>query len=211
MNTIDALFAGPWGPISIFLLRIVDVSMSTMRILLAVRGRKLLVPIFGFVEVVVWIFAAGHAMRHLDSIPHVVGYAGGFTMGTVVGLWIEEKLAIGIATMRIVTEHVGAGLAERLRAIGCGVTEFAANGAKGPVEVVFTVVRRRQVREAVAAVEEWDADAFITIEEPREVRRGWMHSTPRLRSSASLHLAHLASSQARHQLDREQRKNVGGV
>lgn len=198
---IDALFAGPWGPIVIFLLRIVDVSMSTMRILLAVRGRKLLVPMFGFVEVIVWIFAAGHAIRHLESIPHVIGYAGGFTMGSVVGLWIEEKLALGVATMRIVTDHVGAGLANRLRELGCGVTEFAANGAKGPVEVVFTVVRRRRVREAVAAVEAWDPDAFITIEEPREVRRGWMHSTPRLRSPAALGLGHLARRQAKNQLE----------
>jgi uncharacterized protein YebE (UPF0316 family) len=203
VHIIDALFAGPWGPIAIFLLRIVDVSMGTMRILLAVRGRKLLVPLFGFFEVVVWIFAAGHAMRHLDSIPHVVGYAGGFTMGSVVGLWIEEKLALGIATMRIVTDHVGAGLANRLREMGCGATEFAANGGKGPVEVVFTVVKRRKIREAIRVVEEWDADAFITIEEPREVRRGWMHSTPRLRSPASLSLAYLARRQAGKHLDPE--------
>jgi uncharacterized protein YebE (UPF0316 family) len=201
--TIDTLFAGPWGPLAIFLLRIVDVSMSTMRILLAVRGHKVLVPIFGFVEVTVWIFAAGHAIRHLDSLPHIIGYAGGFTMGTVVGLWIEEKLALGIATMRIVTDHVGAGLADRLRAMGCGATEFAASGAKGPVEVVFTVVRRRQVREAITVVEAWDPDAFITIEEPREVRRGWMHSTPRLRSPASLGLAYVARRQAGKHLDPE--------
>lgn len=182
----------------IFLLRIVDVSLSTLRILLSVRGRKLIVPFLGFIEVSVWIFAAGNAIRHLESLPHIIGYAGGFTAGTVVGLWIEEKLALGIATMRVVTDHIGEGLAERLRSMGCGVTEFSASGAKGPVEVVFTVVRRRNVHDAIAVVEEWDPDAFITIEEPREVRRGWLHSTPRLRTPAGLHIAHQAAEQARH-------------
>jgi len=172
-----------------------------MRIVFSVRGHKLLVPLIGFVEVLVWIVAIGHAIQHLDSVPHIIGYAGGFTTGTVVGLWIEEKLAIGIATMRIVTNRVGAGLASRLREAGCGVTEFAANGANGPVEVVFTVVPRRRVRNAIATVEAWDPDAFITIEEPREVRRGWLHSTPRLRSPASLRLGHLARKQASRQIE----------
>jgi uncharacterized protein YebE (UPF0316 family) len=197
MAFLDALFAGPWGPLAIFCLRIVDVSLSTMRILLAVRGRKLIVPIIGFGEVIVWVYAAGNAIRHLDSPLHVLGYALGFSTGTVVGLWLEEKLAIGIATMRIVTSNVGAGLADRLRQLGCGVTEFGAQGREGPVEVVFTVVPRRKIPSVLAAAEDWDPGAFITIEEPREIRRGWMYSTPRLRSAASLGIGEIARTVAR--------------
>jgi uncharacterized protein YebE (UPF0316 family) len=200
MNMIDAIFAGPWGPLTIFCLRIVDVSLSTMRILLAVRGRKLIVPIIGFGEVLVWVFAAGNAIRHLESPWHVLGYALGFSTGTLVGLWLEEKLAIGIATMRIVTRHVEAGLADRLRQLGCGVTEFAAQGREGPVEVVFTVVPRREIPNVLAAAEEWDPDAFITIEEPRQIRRGWMYSTPRLRSPARLGVGEQARQLGRREI-----------
>lgn len=192
MPDISSLFAGPWGPLVIFGLRIVDVSLSTVRILLAVRGRKLLVPIIGFVEVLVWLFAAGNAIRHLDSIWHILGYAFGFSAGTSVGLWIEEKLAIGIATMRIITMRTGAGLAEGLRTLGCGVTEFTGQGRQGPVEVLNTVVTRRQIPLVLREIERWDPDAFITIEEPREIRRGWMFSTPRMRMPAVLSIGEWA-------------------
>jgi uncharacterized protein YebE (UPF0316 family) len=201
MTALDAIFAGPWGVVAIFLMRIVDVSLSTVRILLAVRGKKLIVPFIGFGEVLVWVFAAGTAIRHLESPLHVLGYALGFSTGTVVGLWLEEKLAIGIATMRIVTSHVDAGLAERLRELGCGVTEFGAQGRMGPVEVVFTVVPRRQIPPVLRAVEEWDPAAFITIEEPREIRRGWMHSSPRLRTPSMLRVGEFARQVARKDLD----------
>lgn len=203
MNALDAVFSGVWGPLVIFALRIVDVSLSTLRILLAVRGRKLLVPLIGFGEVLVWVFAAGNAIRHLDSFWHVLGYSAGFSVGTAAGLWLEEKLAIGLATMRIVTRKVGAGLAEALRRLGCGVTEFEAQGREGPVEVVFTVVQRRGIPAVLEEVERWDADAFITIEEPRAIRRGWMHSTPRLRSPAGLDIGELARGQGRKQVSRD--------
>jgi uncharacterized protein YebE (UPF0316 family) len=97
MEIIEQLFGGPWGPLVIFLLRIVDVSLATVRMLLSVRGQKLLVPLIGFFEVLIWLFAAGNAIRHLSSPYHVIGYAGGFAAGTAVGLWVEEKLAFGLA------------------------------------------------------------------------------------------------------------------
>lgn len=186
---VDELFAGPWGPLAIFTLRIFDVSLSTIRILLAVRGRKVIVPIIGFFEVLIWVFAVGNAIRHLGSGWHVLGYAAGYSTGTTVGLWLEEKLAIGIATMRIITTRVGAELASALRALGCGVTEFNATGREGPVEVVYTVVPRRKIPDVLAEIDQWDPDAFITIEEPREIRRGWMFSTPRLRTPALLRVS----------------------
>lgn len=186
MAEFDAIFASVWGPLVIFGLRLIDVSLSTIRILLAVRNRRVLVPIIGFFEVIIWVFAAGNAIRHLESFWHVLGYAGGFSAGTIVGLWIEEKLAIGIATMRVVTTRTGAGLAQAMRQLGCGVTELIGQGRHGPVEVVFSVVPRRRIPDVIAQVERWDPDAFITVEEPREIRRGWMHSTPRLRQRAGL-------------------------
>lgn len=171
---LEAVFAGPWGPLVIFSLRIVDVSLATMRMLLAVRNQKLLVPLIGFFEVLVWLFAAGNAIRFLDSPLHVVGYAAGFSMGNIVGLWVEEKLALGLATVRIISAHGGVEMADSLRNKGFGVTEFAGQGREGTVEVVYTVARRAQISRILREVDFWDPDAFVTVEEPRAIHRGWM-------------------------------------
>lgn len=171
---LATVFAGPLGPLVIFLLRIVDVSLATTRMLLAVRNQKLLVPLIGFVEVLVWLFAAGNAIRFLDSPLHVVGYAAGFAAGNIVGLWVEEKLALGLATVRIISAHGGVELADALRDQGFGVTEFAGQGREGPVEVVYTVAKRSQIRRIMDEVKVWDPGAFVTVEEPRAIHRGWM-------------------------------------
>jgi uncharacterized protein YebE (UPF0316 family) len=183
---VEAIFSGPAGPLLIFALRIIDVSFATVRILLSVRNQRVAVPIIGFFEVLVWLFAAGNAIRHLDSGWHVLGYAAGFSTGTMVGMWIEEKLAIGLGTMRIISRRVDAQLATNLRALGCGVTEFIGHGREGQVDVVYTVVQRRDIPRVLDEVERLDAEAFITVEEPREIRRGWMYSTPRRRLATGI-------------------------
>ncbi|MHB1168453.1 MAG: DUF2179 domain-containing protein [Longimicrobiales bacterium] len=186
MELIDAMFAGPWGPVLIFVLRIFDVSLSTLRILLSMRNQRVMVPIIGFFEVLIWIFAVGSAIRNLESVWHVLGYAGGFAMGNIVGLWIEGKLAIGLATLRIISRAGGVEIAEALRDRGYGVTEFFGQGREGRVEIVYTAVARREIPRVLDEVGRWDPEAFVTVEEPREIRRGWMQSTPRQRLPTSM-------------------------
>jgi len=171
---LETLFAGPVGPLLIFLLRIVDVSLATSRLLLAVRGNRVIVPVIGFFESLIWLFAVSAAIGSLNSPLHIIGYAGGFAAGNVVGLWFEEKMALGLSTVRIISRHGGVELAEALREHGFGVTEFAGQGREGTVEVVYTVVRRRQVPKVFNEVARWDPDAFVTVESPKEIRRGWM-------------------------------------
>lgn len=173
MNLAE-LFGGPFGPLLIFTLRIFDVSLATSRLLLSVRGDRVVVPIIGFFESLIWLTAVGAAVGSLNSPIHVLAYAGGFAMGNVVGLWVEEKMALGLSTVRIISRHGGVELADALRENGFGVTEFAGHGREGMVEVVYTVVRRRQVKKVLAHVSVWDPDAFVTVESPKEIRRGWM-------------------------------------
>lgn len=171
---MDALFASAWGPLLIFSLRIVDVSLATLRMLLSVRGLKVVAPIIGFFEVLVWIFAVGNAIKHLESPLHLLGYAAGFSSGTLVGLWIEEKMALGMATVRVMSLHGGVEIAEALRERGFGVTEFAGHGREGTVEMVYAVMRRRDLPAVYREVNVWDPNAFVTVEEPRNIQRGWM-------------------------------------
>jgi uncharacterized protein YebE (UPF0316 family) len=205
MEALDALFAGAYGPLIIFCLRIVDVSMSTVRILLAVRGYKVVVPIIGFFEVLVWVFAVGNAIRFLDSGWHLLGYAGGFATGNIVGLLIEERLAIGYATIRIVSTHAGVEMADALRNIGFGVTEFAGQGRDGRVEVVYTVCMRRDIARVVDEIERWDRQAFITVEEPRDIRWGWMQSSPRNRMPPNIGVHHMMKTMS------DRLKRAGGA
>jgi uncharacterized protein YebE (UPF0316 family) len=209
MEALDALFAGPYGPLIIFFLRIVDVSMSTIRILLAVRGYKAVVPILGFFEVIIWMFAVGNAIRFLDSGWHLLGYAGGFATGNVVGMMIEERLAIGFATIRVVSTHAGVEMADALRNIGFGVTEFGGQGRDGRVEVVYTVCMRRDIERVVNEVERWDRQAFITVEEPRDIRWGWMQSSPRNRMPSNIGM-HQSLKKMSDRLKRARRPRAAG-
>ncbi|MDQ3389326.1 MAG: DUF2179 domain-containing protein [Gemmatimonadota bacterium] len=171
---MDEIFGSSFGPLAIFLLRIVDVSLATIRMLLAVRGLRRIAPLIGFFEVLVWILAVGTAIKYLDSPLHLIGYAGGFAAGTAVGLWIEEKMALGMTAVRVMSLHGGVEIAEALRERGFGVTEFAGHGQAGTVEVVYAVLRRRDLPRALEQVHFWDASAFVTIEEPRAIHRGWL-------------------------------------
>lgn len=114
------LLAGPWGPLLIFLIRIVDVSLSTFRMLLVVRGSRVVAPLIGFFDILLWLLAAGAAIRNLSSPAHVLGYAAGFAAGTAVGMWLEGKLALGICTVRAISREPQRALATELRERGHG-------------------------------------------------------------------------------------------
>jgi uncharacterized protein YebE (UPF0316 family) len=169
---MDALFALPWGPFVIFGLRIFDVSLDTLRVLFAVRGSRVAASVLGFFQALIWIFAVGNAIKHLDSIWHILGYAGGFATGTLVGITIEGLLAYGLATVHIVSRHGGVEIAEAMRERGFGVTEVPGYGRDGGVELVQSVVQRQHLGEVARIVERWDPDAFVTVEEPRILRGG---------------------------------------
>lgn len=171
---VTELLAGPYGPILIFFLRITDVSMATVRTLLIVRNAKLIVPLIGFFEVGIWVFAVSAVVQNLTSPWHLIGYAGGFATGNFVGMIIEERLALGLATVRTMVKQGGSELSVTLRDLGFGVTEMPARGRDGEVEVLYSVIPRRQIAKYVRAVDDAAPDSFVVVDEPRAVRRGFM-------------------------------------
>lgn len=168
------LLSGPWGPVLIFLLRLADVSLATLRIMLVIRGARLLAPLLGFVEILIWVVAVGAVVRNLGSPLHVAGYAAGFGAGTAVGMWLEGKLALGFSTVQVISRGDEPPLAQELRAGGFGVTKVGGEGREGPVEILYSVVRRRQIPRVIQLVEERDPDAFVTVQGDTVVRRGWL-------------------------------------
>lgn len=170
--TIDALFASPWGALAIFLLRIIDVSCDTMRVIFAIRGKRAIAASLGFVQALVWIFAVANAVKHLDSILHVLGYAGGYATGTFVGVSLEQAIAYGVATVRVVSRTAGVEIANALRESGHGVTVFPGVGRDGAVEILNSVVQRGHLAEVLEIITAKDREAFVTVEEPKVLRGG---------------------------------------
>lgn len=166
------VFGSPLGALLIFCLRIVDVSCDTMRVLFAIKGKRIVAGALGFFQALVWIFAVGNAVKHLDSWYHILAYAGGYAAGTIVGITIERAVAYGLATVRVISGHAGVEIAEALRTRGYGVTESGGFGRDGGVEILSSVVQRAHLDEVMGIIDQWDSQAFVTVEEPKVLRGG---------------------------------------
>jgi len=152
-------------PLSIFVAEMTVVAISTMRIIFIGRGLKTMAAGLGFFEVTIWLFAIGQVMSNLDSPLCFAAFAGGFVAGNYLGMSLEQRLAIGSVLVRVITGRDSRRLVELLRDAGCGVTRIGAHGLQGPVEIVFTVIKRRRLGDVLAVVRRFDADAFYSIDE----------------------------------------------
>ena len=161
------------GGLFIFALRLTDVTLGTMRILMTVRGRKWIAALIGFVEVTIFVVAISQVVRNFGNVWNVLGYAGGFAAGTLVGMTIEERMALGWTVVRIISTDLSRRVCEALREAGYGVTEIPGQGMRGAVEIYEVVARRSDLPKILQIVERVDSRAFVTVEETRRVYRGW--------------------------------------
>ena len=157
----------------IFALCVTDMTLDTLRVLFVMRGRKPIAWILGFFQASVFVIAITFVLRDLTNLLNIIGYAAGFATGVVVGMTIEERLAIGHLHMRIISSRRGSRIAERLREEGYAVTEVPARGKDGTVTMLNCSVLRKNVGRVHVIVNEIDPEAFITSEDIRPVRRGF--------------------------------------
>lgn len=160
-------------PFIIFGLRVTDMTLDTLRVLFVIRGRKPLAWILGFFQSALWVIAISTVLGNLDNLWNIVGYAGGFATGNVVGMLIEERLAIGHGHMRIISSRRGTAIAEAVRQAGYAATEFAGRGKDGTVAVISCSVARKDINPLKSQVYQIDPEAFITVEEIRPLHRGF--------------------------------------
>ena len=150
--------------LGIFLARIADVSMGTVRILVGFRGYRLLAAAIGFCEAAIWVVAASKVIQHLDAWYLVVAYAGGFASGNYLGLTLERRLAVGRELARIISYRPDAALAQELTRRGWPVVELHGTRRNHePVEVMYVVAARRRMPELLALVRQFDPEALYTI------------------------------------------------
>jgi uncharacterized protein YebE (UPF0316 family) len=157
----------------IFGLRVSDMTLDTLRVLFVMRGRRSIAWVLGFFQSLIFVIAITSVLSNLQNPLNIIGYAAGFATGNVVGMTIEERLAVGFIHLRIISSRLGAAIAEKLRVSGYAVTEISARGKDGMVTMLNCSVRRRKVDLVRATVNEIDPEAFITAEEIRPVRRGF--------------------------------------
>ncbi|MCB9849029.1 MAG: DUF2179 domain-containing protein [Phycisphaeraceae bacterium] len=153
-----------WIPFLIFFARICDVSMATMRMILLTSGIKFWPVVIGFFEVIIWVIAVSSALRYLPNPFAVLGYASGYACGMMLGVYLEDRIAIGFRLVRVINSDQTIDLSLALRGLRWRVTRINAEGMNGPTEICFTAIRRRDVPTLRRQVSEIAPMSFMTIE-----------------------------------------------
>jgi uncharacterized protein YebE (UPF0316 family) len=163
-------------PFVIFAMRVSDMSLDTLRVLFVIRGRKPLAWLLGFFESLLWVIAITSVLSNLDNLWNIIAYAGGFATGNVVGMTIEERLAIGHSNLQIISSQWGSAIAETIRQKGYAATELPARGKDGTVSLISCSILRRDIDAVRKEVNGIDPGAFITVEDIRPLHRGFWRS-----------------------------------
>jgi uncharacterized protein YebE (UPF0316 family) len=167
-------------PLLIFVARLSDVTLGTLRIIFVSRGMRRLAPVIGFFEVLIWLVAITQVMQHLDHPLNYLAYAAGFATGTWAGIQIEERLGIGLLSLRVITDADASELIEALRQESFGVTTFAARGIRGRVRLLFTILGRRDLNRALEVVRRHHPRAFVSVSDVRTASEGYIPRRPLL-------------------------------
>ncbi len=175
----DLIFPAPFDwfawvilPLLIFLARIVDQSLGTLRIIYVSRSMRKLAAVIGFFESLIWLIAISQIIQNLGNWVSFIAFAGGFAMGNYVGIYIEGKLAIGLLCLRIITHEDAAELTDVLRENRYGVTTVAATGRSGMVRLILTIIKRKDLEKVQQIVKKYNPGAFVSVEDIRSVREG---------------------------------------
>ena len=159
-------------PFLIFCARICDVTLGTIRVIFISKGIKYIAPCIGFFEVIIWLLAIGQVMNNLTNIVAYIAYGAGFASGTFIGMLIEEKISIGLTSVRIITKDDPVSLVQFLRSHNYGVTSVDGEGGTGRVKMVFTIIKRQDLPHVIGVIKQFHPNAFYSIEEVKSVAEG---------------------------------------
>ena len=162
------------GALLIMCMRICDVTFGTFRTILVVQGKKYYAAMAGFCEVLIWIFAMRYIVQHLDHTINLFGYAAGYALGNIMGVTLEQKVALGYTQINIVSLHKTDEIANKLRTSKFGVTILPAEGSAGGVSILLVIVKRKYQKNVMKIAESIDSKSFITIQQSMPYR-GYTH------------------------------------
>jgi uncharacterized protein YebE (UPF0316 family) len=157
----------------IFALRVLGIAVSTLATLMTVQGRRIPAVGAGFITALVYVVALGKVVANLSNVWNILAYSSGFAVGTLVGMFWEQRLALGFAEVRFISSEKGCDVADALREAGFGVTELYGHGRERSVGIVEVIVPRKNVDTALGIAKSVDENAIVTVTEARMVQRGY--------------------------------------
>jgi len=157
----------------IFVIQIVYVSAFTLRMILTLKGQKYIAALISTAEVTIYVLGLNMVLSHLDQVASLAAYAIGYALGVLVGSWIEQKLALGYVTLKVITNNPEPRLAAVLREAGYGVTSWLGSGRDGDRLVMEILTKRKNQKQLYDRIIELDAKAFVIFHEPSLIRGGF--------------------------------------
>jgi uncharacterized protein YebE (UPF0316 family) len=159
-------------PLSIFLARILTETLGTLRIMFLARGNRIVAPLLGFFEVLIWVIIIGQVMQNLENFLCYVAYAGGFAVGSYAGMVIETKLALGVVMINVITRKNTKDLQESLRENNYGFTKIAGRDIDGLENILFIIAKRKELENVIKIIKKFNPCAFFSIEDIRGLNEG---------------------------------------
>jgi len=158
----------------IFIARVADMSLDVVRMLMLMRGQRLLAAFIGFMEVSIFVVALNEVIKGgLDDPGKIIAYAGGFATGNLIGSIIEEKMALGHLVLQVFPHFsVAQRLVERFREEGFGVTKVSGEGRSGPRPVLYVILQRKSLYRALQLMDEIAPDIFYNVSDTRMIHGG---------------------------------------
>lgn len=159
----------------IVLAKIVEVSMATVRMVLITKGERKIGSILAFFEVSLWVILVSSVLNKISEDPlKIVAYALGFSIGSYVGSWIEEKIGIGLAEMQVILkEEHGDAVAEMLREMGYAVTVLKGEGKNHPRNILLMYVPRNKIKECAKSISLAQPNSVITVSDKKSIYGGY--------------------------------------
>lgn len=159
----------------IFFVRIVDVSLGTVRTVLIIKGRRIIGSIIGLIEVMVWFLVVKNALSTENtSIWIAVAYSTGFALGNYIGSLIEDMLPIGNASIQVITRGIRYDLVEQIRKMGFAVSTVDCKGKDGNNLMLIIEINRKKIDEVKKIVKDNAPDSFVTITDIKQVYNGYV-------------------------------------
>ena len=161
----------------IFALRVFNNAIGTVRVVMITRDMRFWSAVLAFIEALTFAVVISSVVKDLSNFMNLMAYCGGFAVGGYVGMAIEARFITSYAVAIVIVPAENHETARLLRERGFGVTETSGEGKDGAVNILRSVILRREVSDFLASVREIAPDAFISVGEARAIQRGWLRTT----------------------------------
>jgi len=159
-------------PLVIIIARVMDVTLGTLRIIFVSRGNRMVAPILGFFEVLIWILAISQIMQNLNNPMTYFAYALGFAIGNYLGIVAEDRLAIGLLVVRIFVIKSEDDIKVKIINAGYGVTSIQGKGSTGDVTILYSVIKRKNLEQFISIITGGNPKIFYSVETARDAHLG---------------------------------------